>query len=769
MLKLMKYLKQSAWMIIAAIVMLFIQAYCDLTLPEYTAKIVDVGIQKGGIEEKVPNVIRKSEFDRVLLFVTDDKKDLVKSSYTQNDDKYELDDSKDKEELEDAMGKAMMITYMFESVDKNDENSKTTKDNIWKMMMQGAQAGKGQASKEQANEKPASEGQTNEGQAPKGQAPISSKDDLNSEVIFSMFTNMPKESLGKTLDGMMKQFDNMPDVMVDSTVNMFIQEEYKACDLDVGDMQIDYILSSGAKMLALSFGIMLLSIVVGFLAAKVGAKLSKTLRKLVFEKVVKFSNSEFDKFSTASLITRSTNDIQQVQIVVTLLIRMIFYAPILAIGGVIKVMQTDSSMTWIIGVGIGGIILLVIFMFVAVMPKFKKLQKQLDKLNLVMREIITGLPVIRAFSKEKYEEERFDESNKDYTKTNLFVGRAMSVMMPAMTLIMNGLMVLIIWVSSHRIDDGSMQIGAMTAFITYTMQIVISFLMLTLLTVFLPRAIVAAGRIDEIITTDLSINDKDKTEDIPNGNGEICFDNVEFTYDGADEPALSNISFTAKSGQTTAIIGSTGCGKSTLVNLIPRFYDVSKGKITIDGCDIRDLSQHDLRSMIGYVPQKAVLFSGTIESNIKFANEAMSDEQMTSAADIAQATEFIDTKDDKYKSYIAQGGNNVSGGQKQRLSIARAIAKKPKVFIFDDSFSALDYKTDSLLRKELNTKLKESTVIIVAQRISTIMKADKIIVLDDGVVEGIGTHEELLDKCDVYKQIALSQLSQEELAKGGAN
>lgn len=543
--------------------------------------------------------------------------------------------------------------------------------------------------------------------------------------------------------------------------------QYAADGVDLHDIQMDYLLSTGGKMLLFALISMIATIFVSLLSARSGATIGRHLRERVFQKVVSFSGKEIDQFSTASLITRSTNDIQQVQMVITMMLRMVLFAPIVGIGGIIKVSKTQTGMDWIIAVAVVLVIGIVAVLMAVTLPKFRIMQTLVDKLNLVSREILTGIPVIRAFSREKYEEKRFAAANEDLKKTQLFTNRVMTLMMPAMMFIMNGITVMIVWFGSKNIDLGKLQVGDMMAFITYTMMIVMSFLMITMISIMLPRAGVAASRIDEIIQTEPVIRDAEITkDDAVSFQGEITFDDVSFRYPDADADVLEHISFTAKPGETTAIIGSTGCGKSTLIHLIPRFYDVTGGKITMDGVDIRELSQHKLRSLIGLVPQKGILFSGTISSNIKFADSDISDESMRNAAGIAQAGDFIEEKKEQYESAIAQGGSNVSGGQKQRLSIARAIAKNPKVFLFDDSFSALDYKTDAALRKVLSEKIKDATIIIVAQRISTIMHADKILVLDDGKLAGMGTHEQLLSSCEAYQEIASSQLSEAEL-KGG--
>jgi len=574
--------------------------------------------------------------------------------------------------------------------------------------------------------------------------------------IYDMLEFMGAEGRNALIGQMDQQMDSMQDSMIAQAAAGYIKDAYTHIGIDTDQIETTYILRTGAKMLALAFLGMAASILVGLLASRVGAGVGRRLRENVFRKVVGFSNAEFDKFSTASLITRSTNDIQQIQLLLVMILRMVLYAPIMAIGGIWKVFHTNVDMSWIIGLAVAVIIVIVGFLFLVVMPKFKLIQNQVD--------ILTGLSVIRAFGTQKYEEERFDDANKALTKTNLFVNRAMTFMMPLMMFVMNSIAVLIVWVGGHSINDGAMQVGDMMAFIQYTMQIIMAFLMICMISVMLPRAAVSAGRVDEVLTSETMIHDPKNPSHIPEeGKGKIVFDHVSFRYPGAEEDVLHDISFTAEPGKTTAFIGSTGCGKSTLVNLIPRFYDVTDGKITIDGKDIRNVSQHELREKLGYVPQKAVLFSGDIASNILYGNPDGSEAEMTEAATIAQATEFIEQKKKKYKSTISQGGSNVSGGQKQRLSIARAIAKHPDVYIFDDSFSALDYKTDATLRAKLKEKTSESTVMIVAQRISTILHADQIIVLDDGQIVGKGTHKELLKNCEAYYQIASSQLSENEL------
>ena len=588
--------------------------------------------------------------------------------------------------------------------------------------------------------------------------------DKNTDIV-DVFKMMPQEQIQGIQKEMTKKFDDLPESMITQAAVSYVQNEYKAIGMNTDKLQNNYILVAGAKMVGVALVSMASTVCVGYLGARVAAKMGRNLRKQVFSKVVSFSNNELDKFSTASLITRSTNDIQQVQMLMVMLLKVVFYAPILALGGVIKVLNTDTSMAWIIGVAVLAILSVVLLLFGLVMPRFKVAQKLVDRLNLVTREILTGMLVIRAFNTEKHEEKRFDKANTDLTKTNMFVNRAMSMMMPTMMLIMNIITILIVYNGAKSVDAGSMQVGNMMAFIQYTMQIIMSFLMISMVSIMLPRALISIQRIDEILITDNSIKDIDNEVSIDEDKkGIIEFKNVCFRYPNAEEDVLSNISFTANAGETTAFIGSTGSGKSTLVNLIPRFYDVTSGEISIDGIDIKDLKQYDLREKIGYVPQKAVLFSGTIDSNLRYGKVDATNEEIEKASRIAQAKEFIEAKPDKLESEIAQGGTNVSGGQKQRLSIARAIAKEPEIYIFDDSFSALDLKTDKALRKSLNEETKDATVLIVAQRISTIMNADKIVVLDEGKVVGCGTHNELIENCLVYQEIALSQLSKEELS-----
>lgn len=733
--KLFKFLKPYAAAVAAIICILVVQAYCDLSLPTYTSDIVNVGIQQGGIDEALPDTISKKDLNHLLLLVPSDRQKIVKNAYTESVEKYDYngtvmelkasvkEDKKKVDRLSEILGKPMLMAAGFDS------GSDMTKKIEEQMRTQ-----------------------------------MSGIPNVDKMDIYDMLEFMGAEGRNALIGQMDQQMDSMQDSIIAQAAAGYIKDAYTHIGIDTDQIETTYILHTGAKMLALAFLGMAASILVGLLASRVGAGVGRRLRENVFRKVVGFSNAEFDKFSTASLITRSTNDIQQIQLLLVMILRMVLYAPIMAIGGIWKVFHTNVDMSWIIGLAVAVIIVIVGFLFLVVMPKFKLIQNQVDKLNLVSREILTGLSVIRAFGTQKYEEERFDDANKALTKTNLFVNRAMTFMMPLMMFVMNSIAVLIVWVGGHSINDGAMQVGDMMAFIQYTMQIIMAFLMICMISVMLPRAAVSAGRVDEVLTSETLIHDPGNPSHIPEeGKGKIVFDHVSFRYPGAEEDVLHDISFTAEPGKTTAFIGSTGCGKSTLVNLIPRFYDVTDGKITIDGKDIRNVSQHELREKLGYVPQKAVLFSGDIASNILYGNPDGSEAEMTEAATIAQATEFIEQKKKKYKSTISQGGSNVSGGQKQRLSIARAIAKHPDVYIFDDSFSALDYKTDATLRAKLKEKTSESTVVIVAQRISTILHADQIIVLDDGQIVGKGTHKELLKNCEAYYQIASSQLSEKEL------
>ena len=757
MKNLFKYAASYWKAMIAIVLILVVQAYCDLSLPAYTSDIVNVGIQQGGIEDEVPRQIATEEMEKLLLLVSEDDQQTVMDAYTEDNTSYKkeayvLKDSVAEEEntmenLKDILQIPMMMTSGIES---GSDTTKQMEDKLKEQMSQGM-----------AQSMPQGADQTMPEGMPQGESQAVSLDDMS---MFDLLKMLPAEQRATMVEKIEEQMSEMPDTILDQAAVSFCRSAYKDLGMDMNQTQIHYLLKTGGQMAALALLGMVASIMVAFLASRVGASAGRDLRSGVFHKVVGFSNNEFNHFSTASLITRSTNDIQQIQMLIVMLLRMVLYAPILAIGGVLQVMKTNVSMSWIIGLAVIIIAFVVLLLFLVVMPKFKVLQNLVDKLNLVTREILTGLPVIRAFSTEKHEEERFDDANRTLTKTNLFVNRAMTFMMPVMMLVMNGVSVLIVWTGAHGISDGQMQVGDMMAFIQYTMQIIMGFLMLCMISIMLPRAAVAADRVEEVLKSETMIHDPKQEKHFPeDGKGVLTFDHVSFRYPGADEDVLENITFTAKPGETTAIIGSTGSGKSTLVNLIPRFYDVTSGDITLDGVDIREVKQHELREKLGYVPQKGVLFSGDIASNIMFGNSHGSDDEMIEAAEIAQATEFIDTKPEKYKSPISQGGSNVSGGQKQRLSIARAIAKHPQVFIFDDSFSALDYKTDVTLRRALAEKTSGSTVLIVAQRISTILHAEQIIVLDEGKVAGKGTHAELLKNCPVYREIAESQLSRKEL------
>ena len=720
MIKLMKYLKKSAGYVVLIIALLFLQAYCDLSLPDYTSKIVNVGIQQNGIEDNVPDKIRKTSMESLKLFMDEKDQETVDSYYEEDGENLVLKkniSSNDRDKLGTTLAEPMMILASVSS--GSDE-------------MQAAFAKMG---------------------VPEGTDPLEA------------LAQMPQEARKSITDKFEEKIKDMPESIVTQAGVAYVKTEYEAIGEDVDAMQMHYIKVAGVRMLGMALVTMLCAICVVFLSARVAAALGHDLRNAVYRKVITFSSREYHKFSTASLITRCTNDIQQVQQVMAMLFRIVLYAPILGLGGVIRVLNTDASMTWILGVAVVLILAVIFVLFQVAMPKFTVLQTLVDKLNLVTREILTGIPVIRAFSREKHEEERFEEANARLTKTNLFVNRCMTFMMPTMMLIMNGVSVLIIYSGAYAVDGGTMQVGNVMAFIQYSMQIIMSFLMITAMSIMLPRANVAALRINEVLTTEVSIKDpSEPVKPYDHVKGTVEFEHVSFAYPEAGENVLTDISFKAEKGETVAVIGSTGSGKSTLVNLIPRFYDVTEGSVKVDGIDVRDMTQKEVRSKLGYVPQKGILFSGTIDSNIRYGKTDISADEVKEAAEVAQATEFIDTKPQGYESPIAQGGTNVSGGQKQRLSIARAIAKKPEIFIFDDSFSALDFKTDSTLRKALKKHTKDATTIIVAQRISTILNADKIIVLDDGHMAGIGSHKELMKNCEVYRQIAMSQLSEEELA-----
>lgn len=743
MMKLTKYLKPFIGSIIAVIILLFIQAVSELSLPDYMSNIVNIGIQQGGIENSVPTIIRKSEMDKLSIFIGEDDFKFIEDNYTLLDK-----DTLSKDEFDKYLKNYSKLDEepLYELNSKNKDSISRLNSILAKpeLIVYGIENGSFDT-------------------AMLGNMPNNMPVPADTDPFF-ILSNIPKEQLNVLKDSINEKFEEMPDSMIDQAAVAYVKNEYSEIGINTDKLQTNFIIISGLKMLGIALISMAAAVIVGLISARIAAGLSRSLRGDVFKKVTNFSNAEFDKFSTASLITRSTNDIQQIQMLMVMLFRIVFYAPILGVGGVMKVLRTDTNMTWIIAVGVILISLLVSVLFGFAMPKFKAVQKLVDKLNLVTREHLTGMLVIRAFSTQKHEEVKFDNANKDLTKTNLFVNRLMSSMMPVMMLIMNGLTLLIVWVGSHQVDLGTMQVGDMMAFMQYAMQIIMSFLMISMISIMLPRASVSAQRISEILYTDLSIKDKENPKNFMDSKkGYVEYKNVSFKYPGAEDYVLENISFTAKPGETTAIIGSTGSGKSTLINLIPRFYDVSQGQITIDGVDIKDVNQKSLRDKIGYIPQKGVLFSGTIESNLKYGSPNATAEDLEKSAQIAQALEFIDNKPEKYNTEISQGGTNVSGGQKQRLSIARALVKKPEVYIFDDSFSALDFKTDAALRRSLKENIKDATMIIVAQRISTIKDANQIIVLDEGRVVGIGTHKELLENCEVYEQIALSQLSKEEL------
>ncbi len=747
MFKLFKYLAPFFVSILAVIGFLFIQALSDLALPDYTSHIVNIGIQQRGIENAVPQIIRRREFNKVLLMVPAAERPLVERSYAELDraklsaaalERYEKSypllkketlerlntrDPKTIRQLNRVLGKAVLLVSGIE---------------------QAGMAGLAAS----LNRAPA-----------QLQAQLGKITDP-----FIILAKLPESQLKAIRAKADAQLQNLPQSMITQMAVNYIYQEYRSVRVDTNQLQSHYILNAGMKMLLIALVSAVTSIIVGLLAARIAAGLSRNLRNRIFQKVTDFSIAEFDQFSTASLITRSTNDIQQIQMLMVLLLRIVFYAPLLGIGGIIKVVQTNMAMDWVIGVAIGAILLLVVVLFGLVIPKFKRVQKLIDHLNLVTREFLTGILVIRAFNNQKHEEQKFDAVNQDLTRTNLMINRLMSLMMPMMMLIMNGITLLIVWVGAHQIDLGKMQVGSMMAFIQYTMQIIMAFLMLSMISIMLPRALVSAQRVTEVLETDLSIKNPKKRKRVSKEcQGKLEFRDVSFRYPGAEEAALSHISFTAKPGETTALIGSTGSGKTTLANLILRFYDVSDGAILIDGVDLRELDLHDLREKVGYVPQRSILFTGTIESNIQYGKKVAGEAELRRSATTAQAIEFINELPEGFQTGIAQGGTNVSGGQKQRLAIARALVKQARIYIFDDSFSALDYRTDAALRRALKTEIKDSTLLVIAQRISSIKHADQIIVLDEGRTVGMGTHRELLQTCEVYQQIARSQLSQEEL------
>ena len=754
MTKIFKQLARHWAVCLVVFALLFVQAYCDLALPDYTSKIVDTGIQQGGIESPLPQTVRQSTLDALSLLMSEEDAQKLQNAY-----QYYLQDD----------GVLQLRSDLTEDERTALEEAVTTPDIV--LYMAAAQAANTPA------------GQNSMGMTGLAETP-SAAADADTETVtptaadldtvcsqFAAMSQMPgfdRSMLQKQLDGAMSQLDSTLLENLKSQSLLLVQLEYEAQGV-AQDVQMGYLFRVGGQMLALTLLMVAVAVAVGFLASRVSAAIGRDLRRETFSSVIGFSNAEIENFSTASLITRTTNDIQQVQFVCVILLRMVAYAPILGIGGVLHVVGSSSGLSWIVVLDVAILLLLIIFLMSVAMPKFKVMQQLVDRLNLVSREILTGIMPVRAFSREKFEEQRFDKANRELMGTQLFTNRAMVAMMPFMTLIMNGTSLLIVWFGGKAMDAGTMQVGEMIAFITYTMQIVMSFLMLAMVAVMLPRAGVAADRIDEVIRTKATIHDPDeaaaKAAQAHTGwQGVVQFEDVSFRYPGADSDALEHISFTAKPGETTAIIGSTGCGKSTLLNLIPRFYDVTGGKVTVDGIDVREMPQAQLHDLLGYVPQKGVLFSGTIDSNLKFGGEDITDAQVHKAAAIAQATDFIEAKSEGYQSPIAQGGSNVSGGQKQRLSIARAIAKNPKVYLFDDSFSALDYKTDVTLRRALKAQTDNATVIIVAQRISTVLHANQILVLDEGRLVGKGTHAQLMVSCPEYQEIARSQLSQKELA-----
>jgi len=719
MLKMFRYVKDRWYYIVLILALLFLQAYCDLSLPDYTSKIVNVGIQQKGIEDGVPEEIRKESMEKLFLFLSSSKQREIQECYTLENGIYTLKDieKEQREELDRMFGIPMLAVSGLSGDSEQAEAMKTE---------------------------------------------LGLPEDAD---LFQVLRQIPEEQRERMFEEQMEKLGEMPESIVTQSAVVYLEQEYAQMGKDLDAMQTAYLVRSGVRMLGMAFLIMAAAVAVTFLSSRVAAYMGRNLRNQVYRKVISFSGAELNRFSTASLITRSTNDIQQIQMLATMIFRIVLYAPILGIGGIMKVFQTEVSMTWILALAVILILLVVFVLFRVAMPKFTLLQKLIDKLNLVTREILTGIMVIRAFSTEKHEEERFEQANRDLTKTNLFVNRVMTFMMPTMMLIMNGITVLIVYNGAYAVDSGSMQVGNMMAFIQYAMQIIMSFLMITMMSIMIPRAGVSAKRINEVLETEVSIQSPQTAKHADRAvSGRVEFEHVSFAYPGAEEKVLSDITFTAEKGQTVAFIGSTGSGKSTLVNLIPRLFDVTEGTIRVDGVDVREMNLKELRDKIGFVPQKGVLFSGTIGSNICYGKTDATEEEVRRAAEIAQAWDFICEKTEGVESPIAQGGTNVSGGQKQRLSIARAVAKDPEIYIFDDSFSALDYKTDVTLRRALKNETKDATTLIVAQRISTILHADRIIVLDDGCVVGQGTHRELLKSCEVYRQIAISKLSEEELA-----
>ncbi len=766
MSKILKNLLPFWKMVICILVLLCVQAFCDLSLPAYTSDIIDVGIQNKGICHVLPEKITEEDYSYLQIFMTQEEKDIWNSVYDQSGSEYKKKKiaSKTEQEYDSRFSTVFLMDKQFRALGEEqfrqmllqqpNMNEDMVKDLSLPDMVEWMHADLTINEKEEENDK--------------GELVTVYSVDIRPMFLNLIATGQMDNS---TLQTMREQMEEKMSAMGESLLKASAISDtilvVENAGVDTNQLQIAYLWKAGAKMLSFALIMAVATVLVGYFASRIGAGIGRNLRETMFKKVVRFSNKEMDRFSTASLITRTTNDVQQIQMVTTMMLRMVAYAPILGIGGIMKVYETKAGMGWVIALAVLLILGFVGVLMSVAMPKFKRMQVLIDRVNLVSREILTGLSVIRAFGREKEEEKRFEQANKELTGTMLFTNRVMTFMMPGMMLIMNGVTVLIVWVASHKIDNGVMEVGAMTAFITYAMMIIMSFLMLTVLSIMLPRAAVAANRIDEVEKTELSIVEVDSVQQASEKKGVVAFEHVNFRYEGAKEDVLSDIDFVAEPGKTTAIIGSTGCGKSTLVQLIPRLYDVTAGKITIDGLDIRQWSMKELREQIGFVPQKGVLFSGTIASNLRFGNHHATEEEMKEAAQIAQATEFIEKKEKGLESAISQGGTNVSGGQKQRLAIARAIAKKAKIYIFDDSFSALDLKTDAAVRKALGEKMTDATVIIVAQRISTILQADQILVVDDGRIVGKGTHEELLKNCEVYLQIAESQMSASELGLDG--
>ena len=742
MLNIFRNLKRYWHLVLLILALLFVQAYCDLSLPDYTSVLIDVGIANSGIEYAVPQYISESGFREIEIFLDEEEKQDWNEAYTFDESKgcYALTSSDDEawSRLDEEFARVIATVYMMTSRQGND-----------------------------GPEMDFSALSDFSGFDPSAMASLPAEVLEQLQTVQQMLEELGVDVASPTLmldirEAVGEKLGTLGDSMISSMAKQFAREQYELCEVDIDKLQTDYLWSTGMKMLGMALVMALTAIIIGFIASKIAAGVGRDLRGNVFRKVIGFGNAELDKFSAASLITRSTNDVQQIQFATVMMLRMVLYAPILAIGGIINISRYDSGMNWIIVLAIAVVFCLILLLLALTMPKFKIMQKLVDRVNLVAREILTGIPVIRAFGREQKENERFDEANTHLTNVMLFVNRIMSVMMPTLMIIMNGVSVLIIWIASQKIDEGVLEVGAMTAFITYAMIIIMGFLMLTAVSIMLPRAGVAADRIQEVLDTEPSIGDKKDAVTAAAEKAAVRFDHVSFRYPDGGENVLTDIDFTAEPGKTTAIIGSTGCGKSTLVKLIPRFFDVTEGSVSLGGVDVRDIALQTLRGQIGYVSQKAVLFSGDISSNIAYGAPDASQENIEEAARIAQAADFIGEKEDGYASPIAQGGTNVSGGQKQRLSIARAIARRPKVYIFDDSFSALDFKTDTALRKALSEKTKDAAVIIVAQRVSTILSADQIIVLEDGKMAGKGTHKELVETCEEYRMIAKSQLSEKE-------